>query len=91
MRASWEAWRDPIRVLIRVLQIQGVKPQPQRSAIQSRKSPSLEVTTRDGADDPVGLFRITGRWDPSSAVALHVLDGGQERAAPIAIRGVDGS
>ncbi len=45
-----------------------------------------QVATRHGADDAVGLIRITGRWDPSSAVALHELDGGQERAAFIAIR-----
>jgi len=45
-----------------------------------------QVATRDGADHAVGLIRITGRCDPSSAVALHELDGGQERAALVAIR-----
>ncbi|MGH2385033.1 MAG: hypothetical protein ACRDGB_08305, partial [Candidatus Limnocylindria bacterium] len=48
--------------------------------------PLAQVATRDGADGAVGLIRITGRWDPRSAVALHELDGGQERAALIAIR-----
>ena len=48
--------------------------------------PLAQVATRDGADDAVGLIRITGRWNPSSAAAIHELDGGQERAALIAIR-----
>jgi hypothetical protein len=59
--SPWEAWRDPIRVLIRVLQSQDrcasrpshrrvrngadsgpVRPQPQQSAIHSRKAASLK-------------------------------------------------
>ncbi len=45
-----------------------------------------QVATRHGAEDAVGLIRITGRRNPRAAVALHELDGGQERAAFVAIR-----
>jgi hypothetical protein len=48
--------------------------------------PLAQVATRDGADDAVGLIRIIWRRDPPSAVGLHELDGGQERAALVAIR-----
>ncbi len=96
----WEAWRDPIRVL--QLQGRGASrplPSPVRKADSDRCGPSAatvgdliaevslaQVATRHGADDAVGLIRITGRWDPSSAVALHEFDGDQERTALIAIR-----
>ena len=82
----WEAWRDPIRVLIRVLHIPGRRTSAATVGDPIAEVPLAQVATGDGADDAVGLIRITERWDPRSAVALHELDGGQERAALNAIR-----